>query len=1302
MPNHKPEVLAPAGTPEALQAAVGAGADAVYFGLHDWNARIRARNFELGDLPDILRDLRQWGVKSYLAFNTLVFHEEMAGARDALEAIAQAGPDGIIVQDLGILRLARTVAPSLKVHASTQMTVASPDGVRLVSALGAHRVILARELTIPEIARIRASVDTELEVFVHGALCVSYSGQCLSSEAWGGRSANRGQCAQACRLPYDLMVDGKRRNLGDRAYLLSPRDLEGWRRIPELTALGMAAFKIEGRMKSPEYVSAATALYREAVDRAWESLQRQPGDEPVLPRQSLGRLAAESRQVFSRGVSEGFLGGVNHQLLADGTTRAHRGPRVGTVLSLEIDARGGPRGVVMEEAAPESGAARVTLKPGDGVLFAVTSLEEDEVGGRLLSADPVGRAGHRILEFPRVSMPDLARVKPGTPIYRTSDPALMERLRRDLGHPERKRQVPLQAVVKGAEGEPLTLRLTDPEGRTVEVESLVPLDPATQRALDAAGLHEQMERMGGTRYRIAHLDVQVGERVFLPVSELNRIRRDAVEMMEELRGASPGFPPQGAVPPLGSVSAKVAVPPWGGVPPQGADVAGVAGGEGVGAGALAQAAPSAAEELPSPVIWALDRAEHVEVVTPGAVAGSPADPDLAPPRVATPSTGSPDEIVAGSAEAGTQSSAPREYTQAAIPETPLSFEDAFIVLCRAPEQVRGAVDAGARRIALDFLDLVGLKEASRDLAAAGVRRTLALPRVQKPGEERIESFFLGLGPEEILVRSLGSIERLRRLRAEFSERTVPNGSPAPRGGTPPSGGTAGGGAGFGGSAFPLLVGDVSLNAVNPDAVEILLGLGLDRVTPGMDLNGEQLESLVEAIALGAGAARCEISVHHHLPLFHTEHCVFAAFLSDGADFRTCGRPCDRHRIALRDRTGQMHPVEADVGCRNTVFGVRPLSALAHLAALRRAGVGQYRVEMITQDRRGAARLVEVHRSVWEGRVTVVDAQKTLQTDSAYGISLGSPEPPRAPVSRPAGSRAKPAGAGTGKARPRAPKPDRPRQANRSHAGEGSREPRWREDRRERPATHHAPGRHAPGGRGAAPSDRSQASDRPDPSGSPRPSDRAGRSGPSRSPYHSAQSGRPRPSGQARPPGPSRPPVPPGPKRPDDARPRSDEPRERMDASSMARPDGPGWFNRSDRPEGPGRSGRSAHPDRLDRPDRPTRPPRPVAPDCRGPRPQRPDGRPPRPDSAIARPDVRSPRPSRTDSRPPRPGARPARSDARPRRPDARPPRPSRPPTGPRGSVPASRRGDDHARVRPRGPSGRSGKPGRPGPRRRET
>ncbi len=897
----KPEVLAPAGSPESLRAAVAAGADAVYFGLTDWNARIRARNFELGDLPDTLRDLRRWGVRSYLTFNTLVFTEEREAARDAIEAIALAGPDGIIVQDLGMIRLIREVAPGLPIHASTQMTLSSPGGLALVSRLGVTRVILARELTLSEIGAVvgairRESTSLECEIFVHGALCVSWSGQCLSSEAWGGRSANRGQCAQACRLPYDLIVDGRREDLGDRAYLLSPRDLEGYRRIPELTALGIAAFKIEGRMKSAEYVASATALYRAAVDQAWGQVGGGPDSHDragsgladragaALPDRTvpvptervasgsgrrtdprprgrdslLARLAAEAGQIFSRGESEGFLGGVNHQKLVDGMTRSHRGLPAGHVVGFERDRAGAPVAVLMEPVRSQPGRPAVRLAAGDGVLFAVSALEEDEVGGRLsaVEVDGVGespsavrKADRVLLRFPRASMPDLVRVRPGTPVFRTSQPTLIARLDAAIARPESARQVPLSMKVEARLGEPLRVEVRDPEGRTIKVRSGLALEPAARNAIGGEMLRAQLGRLGGTRYRLADLEADLEPGLFLPVSELNRMRREAVERLEVIRGARPvvGEPVAGAVDGTSAApgrSAQRSTRPSADTnePPDG------------------RPEPGAPSTSASPILWAVERADlRGRALAPGRNEG-------------------------GQAPASVRAPAP----------PPTDFEDRFVILVRNREQMSAAVRSGARRLALDFLDLVGLREASAELADRGIRRTLALPRVQKPGEERIESFFLGLRPEEILVRSLGGLERLRRLRAETPD-------------------------------FPKLAGDVSLNAVNPDSLDVLWGLGLDRVTPGLDLNGEQLERLVEE----TDATRLEVPVHQHLPVFHTEHCVFAAFLSDGADFRSCGRPCDRHRIALRDRTGQTHPVIADVGCRNTVFGARPLSMLPH-------------------------------------------------------------------------------------------------------------------------------------------------------------------------------------------------------------------------------------------------------------------------------------------------------------------------------------------------------------------------------------
>ncbi|NUQ74009.1 MAG: U32 family peptidase, partial [Polyangiaceae bacterium] len=267
-PLQRPEVLAPAGDEGSLRAAVLAGADAVYFGLKGFNARARAQNFDVEGLEKTLAYLHEHGVKGYVTLNTLVFDDELPSVEAAARACAKVGADAVIVQDLGVARLVRAVAPGLPIHASTQMTCTDAGAVEFAREMGASRVILARELSLEDIAAIRRETDLELEVFVHGALCVAYSGQCLTSEAIGGRSANRGACAQACRLPYEFVVDGELRDQGDRAYLLSPEDLEASELVPRLMELGVSAIKIEGRLKGPAYVAATTRLYRAAIEAA--------------------------------------------------------------------------------------------------------------------------------------------------------------------------------------------------------------------------------------------------------------------------------------------------------------------------------------------------------------------------------------------------------------------------------------------------------------------------------------------------------------------------------------------------------------------------------------------------------------------------------------------------------------------------------------------------------------------------------------------------------------------------------------------------------------------------------------------------------------------------------------------------------------------------------------------------------------------------------------------------------------------------------------------------------------------------
>src|SRR5882724_8818532 len=324
-----PELLAPAGDWECAKAAVENGADAIYFGLEKFNARMRAHNFTETDLPKLMEFLHRRGAKGYVTFNTLIFENEIAQAEAYLRAIVAAGVDAAIVQDVGVCRLIRALSPDFPIHVSTQMTITSAAGVEFARELGCNLVVLARECSLKEIEKIRFASHTStaephaarppttdgvrpspgaaalmsrkaltsssalnlsniaareagaedrhtpaeqvpsalpLEVFVHGALCVAYSGQCLTSEALGGRSANRGECAQACRMPYDLIADGKEVPLEGRKYLLSPQDLAGLELIPELARLGVASLKIEGRLKSPEYVANITRVYRNALD----------------------------------------------------------------------------------------------------------------------------------------------------------------------------------------------------------------------------------------------------------------------------------------------------------------------------------------------------------------------------------------------------------------------------------------------------------------------------------------------------------------------------------------------------------------------------------------------------------------------------------------------------------------------------------------------------------------------------------------------------------------------------------------------------------------------------------------------------------------------------------------------------------------------------------------------------------------------------------------------------------------------------------------------------------------------------
>ncbi len=559
-----PELLAPAGDWECAKAAVENGADAIYFGLDRFNARMRAKNFTEADLPALMEFLHRRGVKGYVTFNTLVFTDELADAADYLRSIIAAGVDAAIVQDVGIARLIRRLSPDFPIHASTQMTITSAAGVAFARELGCNLVVLARECSIKEIEAIQAaqaaslstlnSLNSQLplEVFVHGALCVAYSGQCLTSEALGGRSANRGECAQACRMPYELISDGRKVELGGRNYLLSPQDLAGLDVLPELARAGVSSLKIEGRLKSPEYVASITRIYRQALDKLRSDgvMESRSADQnSTTPSLHHSITPPDSRyeleMAFSRGLFTGWFDGVDNQKLVHARFGKKRGAFVGEVTRVSGD-----------RVHVRLGG---TLKAGDGIVFDPGHGGDDEEGGRVFALRP-SAIGDRPSEVVLTFMPqavNFTRVHTGDKLWKTSDAELEKRVRATFAGDAPRYQRPVSFEIHGHAGAPLTLIARDELGHVAQAQSTAPLATAEKQPLTTERLTEQFGRLGGTPFKLGELRNHLEGAVIAPVSELNRLRREATAELDRQRAlpkrwkisespdASPPSPPSG-------------------------------------------------------------------------------------------------------------------------------------------------------------------------------------------------------------------------------------------------------------------------------------------------------------------------------------------------------------------------------------------------------------------------------------------------------------------------------------------------------------------------------------------------------------------------------------------------------------------------------------------------------------------------------------------------------------------------------------------------------------------------------------
>ena len=584
----KPELLAPAGNLEALRSALIGGADAVYFGLNvGFNARAKSSaDLTLENLPELLKEIHGCGSKAYITLNTLVFEDELPQVAEIIKSVAAAGTDAIIVQDVGLALLAKRHAPQLKLHASTQMTVSSSPAMEFARQLGMSRVVLPRELSLDEIATIVKSSPLETEVFILGALCMSYSGQCLASLAWGGRSANRGQCAQACRLPYQAIIDGQERHPADHpAQLLSPRDQAGLTEVGELARLGVTSLKVEGRLKGPNYVYMAATAIRHRLDH----------DDPNSACPYLDNLPELRRDftdlslTYSRGFGHGFLRGIDHKKLVSPLTPQHHGVLLGTISAVRgrtitvprpwddeapsrhaeaydeaPTRRSRPREVERTQARPSRSATSVerdqqclpvTPQKGMGVLIVPASSPisfqnpNPGLGGPLFEVRKTSRTYE--LTFGHIG-PNLERVAPGDKVYITSSPLLGSEIKTALkGTPSGHRALSLQ--ISGQAGQPLCICAQSGE-QTAQVASASALQPAQRRALDEAGLREALGSLGGTPFHLASLDCSGLETgLFLPLSELKPLRRQLLEALQSQDKAEATQPAERILPPA---------PPW--------------------------------------------------------------------------------------------------------------------------------------------------------------------------------------------------------------------------------------------------------------------------------------------------------------------------------------------------------------------------------------------------------------------------------------------------------------------------------------------------------------------------------------------------------------------------------------------------------------------------------------------------------------------------------------------------------------------------------------------------------------------
>ncbi|MBC7457921.1 MAG: U32 family peptidase, partial [Bdellovibrionaceae bacterium] len=707
--------------------------------------------------------------------------------------------------------------------------------IELLSDLNIMRFVLGRENSLSEIKLIKKSTEKELEVFVHGALCVSYSGQCFTSESIGGRSANRGQCAQSCRFSYDLIVDGEKKNTVDRDYLVSPQDLCGIAEIPELMEIGVNSFKVEGRLKSPEYVASVASSYKDVMNKTL--------DNKKYTDTEMNQFKHKMAVNYSRGFFPGWLNGVDHQQLVNGTFSSHRGSHIGSIVEVL------PHAVVIKTEI------EINLQNGDGLLFALVNSHgknksDVEKGSFIFS---VSKKSNKIYHLGLDNNLRLDSSYMNAEVYLNHDKEQKKEIQKSYNDKNYFKRVPVSYEVTVEMGQPLKVTLTDGKHQ-IFVQSETKIDLAKTKGVTEEIISDELKALSGTIFSLKDIKFNwvTQDPAFISNKEVKQLRQKATEQLAKLR-------------------THTRVDGW---------------------------------------ETALDVNYQLKT--------------LPPTKAAT------------------------------IQKTKL------VILLREKPQVASLVDAiMSQQISVQSLDSVILDfEFGRDymdsielLKKNKVKVGIATTRILKPQEYQNLRNIKNMDPDFVLARNLGAVHYFKNVHPLNKE----------------------------------IRGDFSLNITNHFSADYLLNKGLSTACVSYDLNSDQLNLLLQ----NSDAQKLEVTVHQAMPSFHMEHCVFAAFLSKGSSFKDCGKPCEKHKVQLKDQFGNHHWIKPDHECRNTMYNAKSQTALPYLSQWQKHHIGFIRYEALYEQGAELIQKISAYLNVLDGQTTTDQASQMLETVESYGLSSGN-------------------------------------------------------------------------------------------------------------------------------------------------------------------------------------------------------------------------------------------------------------------------------------------------------------------------